>query len=120
VERSSYAPADVLPSNEHAPHLQRRGDRGPRLVGLLRLALVLAVLLAAIALGAQHAETLAPGLQPLLATLAQGGRLALQAAVEQLARRSRMPVSTTVDLGRLLVLAVFVSGLFWFARSRMR
>ncbi len=111
----------MLPSNEHAPHLQRRSDRGPRLVGLLRLALVLAAARRAPSLlAAQHADTLAPGMQPLLATLAQGGKLALQAAVEQLARRSRMPVSTSVDLGRLLVLAVFVSGLFWFARSRMR
>jgi len=110
----------VLPSNEHAPHLRRRGDRGPRIVGLLRLALVLAGLGMAIALAAQHADTLAPGVQPLLASLGEGGKLALQAAVEQLARRSRMPVSTSVDLGRLLVLAVFVSGLFWFARSRMR
>ena len=110
----------MLPSNEHAPHLQRRSDRGARLVGLLRLAVVLAALAVAVALAAQHADTLAPGMQPILASLAQGGRLALQAAVEQLARRSRMPVSTSVDLGRLLVLVVFVSGLFWFARSRMR
>jgi hypothetical protein len=89
-------------------------------VGLFRLAVVLAVLASAIALALQHADTLMPGLQPLLATLAQGGRLALQAAIEQLARRSRMPVSSSVDFGRVMVLIVFVSGLFWFARSRMR
>jgi hypothetical protein len=87
---------------------------------LLRLAIVLAVLATALALAVQHADTLVPGTQPLLATLAQGGRLALQAAIEQLARRSRMPVSGSVDFGRVLVLVVFVSGLFWFARSRMR
>jgi hypothetical protein len=110
----------VLPSNEHAPHLQRRSNRGPRLVGLLRLAMLLAALAVSFTLVAQHAETLAPRVQPLLATLAQAGRLALQAAVEQLARRSRMPVSASIDFGRLLVLVVFVSGLFWFARSRMR
>jgi hypothetical protein len=87
---------------------------------LLRLAVVLAVLALAMMLAAPHADTLVPGTQPLLATLEQGGRLALQAAIEQLARRSRMPVSSSVDFGRVMVLVVLVSGLFWFARSRLR
>jgi hypothetical protein len=113
--------AGVLPSNEADPRLRRRRVTQGQLVGWLRLAIVLAITAGVVALMLQHQGVVASGVRPALDSLAQTGLLLLQAAAQQVALRSRTPaVAGAVDIGRLAVLVVFVSGLFWFARTRMR
>jgi hypothetical protein len=111
----------ILPSNERDPQPGRPGRAGNRVVGLVRLGLLL-VAGAAVALALlSNSELVGPRLAPVVGTLLQAGGLMLQAAAEQLARRSRIPLSGSApDLGRLLVLLLVAGGLVWFLRTRTR
>jgi hypothetical protein len=113
--------AGVLPSNEADPRLRRRRVAPGQVAGRLRLAVVLVVASGLAVLLLQHPDVLDGGLRSVLDGAARTGTLLLQAAAQQVAARSRTPAAAGgVDVGRLVVLAVFVGGLYWLARTRLR